>query len=326
MSRQSPNAGLRTGGRSLSRFAAGRRAIPALLVSALLAAGVLGASLSGALTLVSTAGAYQPGFEELEQMIATPGGQLHRLVFKATTTVFNPFEKEGGDQESSGEHLPVPQPEWSFSQEVFWINGRFLGVETSSLEGQPLHFFWEEGVSPVSAGLDPERVFVTEDIVPPFMPFLETSYSAWKRGMRAWGINPSRMSLVRGEKDRFMFLLSDGAEMGVWIDRHYMVPVRMETVVQGGERPWKLVIEFSDFAELVENEAARPVVFPLTTNYLLDGRLFRQTRVQDLQVNPSTRGIPITSLRNRAVKVLEDAGRDKVYLFPPPPAGEEEVP
>ena len=99
--------------------------------------------------------------------------------------------------------------------------------------------------------------------------------------------------------------LTDGPGKAVWVDRFRHLPLKIETVIEGGERPVAISIEFSEFL-LFGNEREGLLFYPRTINHLLDGKLFKQTTVTLFENEPPWERFPVTRLRKRG-KALREA-------------------
>ncbi|MDH4247671.1 MAG: hypothetical protein OEW39_07635 [Deltaproteobacteria bacterium] len=259
--------------------------------------------------------AYVPDLKELEALIQSKGNRLERAYIETRTWVYNPTPVPG-EQEGTAERPPLRLPEQGFLQKIYWIRQSFLGIETYSESGELLHFYWQEGVDPVAVNLKPERTFALSDILPAYLPYVEANPDQWRRGMGDWGLSPYRVELVRGSKDTLYYRLAEGPHTGVWLERATLHPVRLDTEVAGGGDPLRLTLEFFDFVELLEASSnTSTVYFPFITNYLLNGRLFRQTQVVEFQVNPKERDFPVTAMRKRAQELTPP---HPVQLLPAP--------
>lgn len=258
----------------------------------------------------SAARAYVPSLKEIQRRIANRPEGISRAAIESHTVVFDPFAVPGAPAGAADapapEARPVPLPERNFRQRVYWIAQSFLGIQTFDEEGRLLHFLLDEGLRPVSGNLDAARRFLDVDVRPAYLPFLEGGPGAWWQAMADWGIVPRSVELARGPKDAVYVKLVDSPGRALWIERETLRPVRVETLIAGGERPLHLVIEFTDFLTVAEGTSrATDVFYPRTTNYLLDGRLFKQSRIVSFAADPSTRNFPVTALRERARAALQ---------------------
>jgi len=264
-------------------------------------------------------GAYVPNTQDLEDLIQALGFRLERAYIETRTEVYSPLPAPG-ELEGTAERPPQLQPERGFIQKIYWVRQALLGIETYSATGELLHFYLSEGGNVIQASLNPQRSFALADILPPYLPFVESNPAQWRRGLTEWGISPNRVELVRGAKDILYFRLAEGPQSGLWLDRDSILPVRLDAVVQGGGDPLRLTLLFGDFAEVIEASANSATLhYPFTTNYLLNGRLFRQTRVVEFRDNPKERDLPLSALRKRAQEISAANGGSGTLGTPPKP-------
>jgi hypothetical protein len=126
--------------------------------------------------------------------------------------------------------------------------------------------------------------------------------------------------------------LQEAPHKRVRVDTDYYRPALLETTIDRGNRSSVLRIEFSKF--LLEGDLPKPednLIFPGSTHFLLDGALFKEVIVQDMQANPSLASIPITRLREKAAELrmrqpLERPERGESAPFYQVPPAEEPAP
>ena len=87
----------------------------------------------------------------------------NRLKMETVVQVFDPFVKTEGND--IPEH-PVEIPARGYKQMIHWKDGEVLVVETYSMNGQLLHFYYEYNKDLMSVSLNDKRTFETEDIMP----------------------------------------------------------------------------------------------------------------------------------------------------------------
>jgi hypothetical protein len=254
----------------------------------------------------AVARAYIPSLQEIYDRIAASRPALTRAVIETRSVVYDPQGRyapaEGGALHPDA--VPPEVPGRGFRQKIYWIRNTFLGVETYAEDGKLLHFYLHEGFLPIQGGFDPARPFSEEDVIPPYLPFLAADPAEWREAIAFWGLNPQRVELARGYKGDLYFRLVEGEGRALWIDAGLLRPVRLETRLIGGAGERSLTLAFGEFFFL-EDESGRGATFyyPRTINYLLDGRLFRQTVVLSFEADPSVQGFPISRLRQMAGKV-----------------------
>lgn len=265
--------------------------------------------------------AYQPPVAEVVGRALQLESQVSRAIIHLSTTVYDPFAapadeapqpaEAGGEEEVpplEGEWVPVESPERGFRQVVYWVRGKFLAVETFSDDGRLLHFLLDEFYRPISKNLSETRQFSDWDVLPPFLPFAGMDAEGWLQGLAAWGVYPARVDLVRKTKAGILYRLVDTDVNWALVDRQNFRPVRIQTTAGEGEEALTLTIEFSDFTIFGGFPRERQnIAFPRTVNFLVNGRLAKQTRVGKFEANPSLAVFPITRLRRKARELAPPA-------------------
>lgn len=269
----------------------------------------------------SAVSAYEPPIREIVTRFLENKSATTRAIIHSRSMVFDPFAAPAPAGEAGAEadqvvatgvgedeRLPVLQPERGFRQVTYWVRDIFLAVETFSLEGELLHFYLSETFRPISVNLHPERNFTDSDVLHPYLPFTGESAQGWWEGLDRWGLRPTAVEIVRVPKGGIFYRLVESEGKALWVERENHLPLRIETLIEGGEAPTPLTIEFSDF--LLFGETTEDVFFfPGTINYLIDGKLFKQTRVRRMESNPSWRNFPLTRLRNKGRELLAEQAR-----------------
>jgi len=261
--------------------------------------GIACASLLGA---VPRAGAYEMPLAELYQRILARAPAVSRAIIDTSTTVFAAYpQAPTGILDLPADAVPVERPERAYRQRIYWIRDRFLGVETFSATGARLNLFIDEGFQPVMFNTEPQRLFAARDVRPPFLPFLGETLAGWRAGLNDWGVLPSRYDLVQNPKGTFFYRLLDGPGRTAWVEREPLRLTRIETEVPGEERPIALTIHFVDFVFSGElDPPERNLRYPRTVDFLVDGRLFKQVNLVDVQSDPPLASFPVTRLRREA--------------------------
>ncbi len=284
------------------------------------------AALAGlAFFWASRVSAYQPTVDEIVTRFLENTAATTRAIIETRSVVFDPFASNGTTLAGAGngatlipgvgsdEVLPVEQPEREFLQRTYWIRHSFLAVETLSTGGELLHFYLNEKFREISFSSSPERPFSDWDVLSPYLPFLEAGRPDWLEGLDRWGVQPERVEFVRTPKGQVHFNLVEGPGKRVWVERERHRPLKIETLIEGGERSSRLSVAFSEFF-LFGNEQNGWVMYPRTTNFLLDGRLFKQTTVRRFENEPPWKKFPLTRLRRKGKAVLKEAAERGVEM------------
>ncbi len=308
----------------------------ALLTKALLTKALLTIVLLGSAPQASLA--YYPSMKDLFLRITTRNQAIDRAIILTRTIVFDPLGLfKAGDVEEAGASAkntaknaatqsdapgtnPVkteskPDPaEWTteeqeipareFHQRIYWIRGHLLAIETLSKSGELLHFWMLDEGNAFQAAVSKERQFSDADILPPYLPFLSAIEHRWRGGMEYWGVSPTQVNLALGEKGAILLKLEDGPDRALYLHQKWLRPEKLVTVITGNEKPQVLIIEFGKFLVFQKNSAdGQESHYPARVDFLLDGRLFKQSHVLKFRANPSMRRFPIKRLRALAKRL-----------------------
>ena len=254
---------------------------------------------------------YQPSLEEAMTRILYTSSGVTRGIFEFKSRVYDPVKNRSSREDASSERIPPELSERNFNQKIYWIKGAFLAIETFSEDGKPLHFYIEENFTPVSAILDEARPFSARDVFHPYIPFIDGAIGNLKSGIGLWGVQPTRVRIIRGGKGEVFLRLEESTRKALLINRSDWRADKIETRIEGGTRPLNLTIEFKDFVYAGnQQDETHDLRIPRTVNYLLDGNLFKQTVLIKFSVNNNWRFFPLSRLRKEAEKHIE-AGKLK---------------
>ena len=267
---------------------------------------------------LAPARAYVPSLEEIYQLVAGRQPAVQHAVIETRSTVFDPLGRSGKPAQSAHPDAEPPAlPERSFRQKIYWIRNAFLGIETYSEDGKLLHFYLHEGFRPVQQSLTDGRTFSESDVVHPYLPFVTVDPARWRQAIGFWGLQPATVEIVRGDKGEVLYRLAEDDTKSLWLDLDLLRPMLLRTRLSGGAGGGlTLTIEFREFMFIgAKGSDAENFYFPRTVNFLLDGRLFKQTVVLSFDADASVQGFPITRLRALAAKVQ---AQQPVSLIPRP--------
>ena len=264
--------------------------------------------------------AYQPSLDELISKALGKGSDISRMILESRTEVFDPLQAETNAEKTvripgvgANEPIVVKKDERTFRQVTYWLRNKMLAVETFSPKGELLHFYFKEGLDPLAINLHKTRKFSQADVLLAYLPFIESHRQGWREGLERWGLQPVAVDLVRATKGRILYRLRESPGKSLWLDRAGFYPVKLHTLIQGGALPQAITIEFFEFMR-IEKHQKPTFSFPRTTNYLLNGLLFKQTTVTRILTNPSWRSFPLKRLRDKrqelaaaAVSVVQGA-------------------
>ena len=275
-----------------------RRVVPALLAAWLVALPQLPAR------------AYVPSLEEIYKRVAERQPAIQRAYIETRSYVFDPLGRTGKTTpDGNADAEPPALPERTFNQKIYWIRNTFLGIETYSEDGKLLAFYLNEGFHPVQRSLTDGRAFSEADVVHPYLPFVAVDPARWRQAIGFWGLNPSTVEITRGEKGEVLYKLSEGPDKALWLDLDLLRPVMLRTRLTGGPHGGRtLTIQFREFMFIGSKYSnVEDFYFPRTVDFLLDGKLFKQTVVLSFDADPNVQSFPISKLRAMAAKVQSPA-------------------
>ena len=275
------------------------------VLTAGLAIGLAAGLASGLVCIaVPAARAYVPSADELFTQLGLQVPAVSRAIFETRALVFDATPRASdrlAEVEGGVEQEPVELPERAFRQRVYWIRDALLAIETLSREGAPLHVYLDEGVAPVSLDLTAQRHFEAIDVIHPFILFMGGRPADWRAGLAAWGIDPWRVGLRPGYKQRNLYRLGDADGPAAYFDPARLALVSLETRILNGAHPVTLTMDFSEAIVLGENlKREEQLYFPRIVNFFINGRLFKQVRVATFRADPPLNAFPLARLRDQA--------------------------
>ena len=252
----------------------------------------------------SVALAWQPSPDDVFEQMAGQADLIERAIIETHTTVYQ-TEAQGAEKFPA---LPVPLPNLSYRQTIYYQQGDFLAVETNTLEGKPLHFYYRDDKREVSVSVATTRPMALMDVLHPALPWLENNMADLRAGLSFWGVLPNSIELVRSGKGRLHYRLSDSGSGEFWVDNETMTPIRLVSHVFGAQPPLRMEIEFADILKVgFYRDHNVNVSFPRTVNLLVEGVLLKQTETNLFHINPAPSKFPANALKDKA-KQLEKRG------------------
>ena len=291
---------------------------------------ILGFGIHSSLSL-----AYEPPVAEMIRRSVPSNSQVSRAIFEIRSTVYNPFRTNGDEQTPVNQpgksikdntnqngkkqdglvgpgHLPRHTPDQDFKQKIYWVRDTLLAIETFAMDGTLLHYYFEEKYEPISFNINPERSFSNWDVVPPFIFFLSKSSASWRDGLGRWGVFPERVQVSRDHKGAVRFMMLDAPSQYAIVQRDGFRVASIHTQILGGEKPLRLELQFTEFLiNGSSDQEDQAMIYPRTTNFLLDGSLVKQSVVSMIITNPSWRTFPLTRLREEAKKYNSEGNAEK---------------
>jgi hypothetical protein len=242
---------------------------------------------------VSPAGAYVPPLDALYEQLVAGSPSVGSAIIDFQCRVFSAPPGDPAGQ-------PVVDPIRGFRQRVYWQRGRLLAVETLAEDGNLLHVLLSEGGFTQAGQLSAARRFSEADVRPLIFPFLEGKTVAWTDELSFWGVAPADVAYVL-LKTGPAYRLTDDPEKALWLDKEAIRPVKFSTRIAGGAAPLVLTVEFGDFASFATKGPEKDQLrIPRKVTYALNGRMFKEVRMTEFEVDPPARKFPLARLRQQA--------------------------
>ena len=216
-----------------------------------------------------------------------------RLKMETVVQVFDPFSKTEGEDIS--EH-PVELPARGFKQMIHWKDGEVLVVETNSMNGDLLHYYYEFKERFLSVSLNDNRTFEVEDVMPLQLRFRSRFGEIRSKALQEVGIVNKKIAYHIRE-DNHVFLRIGDLESG-----HYaLLNPKTYDLSAVYNRIWKPDGSWLDLKIIFKNyETYRWQTYPKVTEYFLDGRLFKRVSVSSVR---TISRLPIKRLKEMAAKL-----------------------
>jgi len=216
-----------------------------------------------------------------------------RLKMETVVQVFDPFSKT---EENEIQKHPVELPARGYKQMIHWKDGEVLVVETSSMNGQLLHFYFEYKENLLSVSLNDNRTFEAEDIMPMQLRFRSKFGEIRSKALREVGIVNKEVA-YHVREDNHVFLRIGDLESG-----HYALlnPKTYDLSVVHN-RIWKTDGSWLDLKIIFKKyETYRWQTYPKVTEYFLEDQLFKRVSVSSVR---TISRLPIKRLKELATKL-----------------------
>ena len=216
-----------------------------------------------------------------------------RLKMETVVQVFDPLVKT--ESNDIKEH-PVEIPARGYKQMIHWKDGEVLVVETYSMNGKLLHFYYEYNKDLLSVSLNDNRTFEAEDIMPIQLRFRSKFGEIRSKALQEVGIvNKEIAYQVRG--DNHVFLRIGDLESG-----HYaLLNPKTYDLSAVHNRIWKPDGSWLDLKIIFKNyETYRWQTYPKVTEYFLEDQLFKRVSVSSVR---TLSRLPIKRLKELATKL-----------------------
>ncbi|MGK0290856.1 MAG: hypothetical protein ACI86H_002319, partial [bacterium] len=137
------------------------------------------------------------GVEELLSKVLEANKSIRYFVIHVNVKVYNPEAKISLTEENKDKLTPYEVPQKSFQQKIVWIRDKFLGIETQSKKGNPLHIYIEYGEIKLSKNLTKDRFFVDDDIYFPANFFYSKKIENIYTHLNELGVDFSALKLTK---------------------------------------------------------------------------------------------------------------------------------
>jgi len=199
-----------------------------------------------------------------------------RLKMETVVRVFDPFSIAEKNEITLN---PVEIPERGYKQIIHWKDGEVLVIETYSMIGDLLHFYYEFKERLLSVSLNDNRTFEPEDIMPLHLRFLSRFGEVRSRALQEVGIINKEIA-YHVRKDNHVFLRIGDLESGHFV----LLNPKTYDLSTVHNRIWKPDGSWIDLKIIFKNyETYRWQTYPKVTEYFLDEQLFKRVSVSNVR-------------------------------------------
>ena len=218
-----------------------------------------------------------------------------RLKMETVVQVFDPFSKT---EENEIPEPPVEIPARGYKQMIHWKDGEVFVVETSSMNGQLLHFYYEYKENLLSVSLNDNRTFEAEDIMPIQLRFRSKFGEIRSKALQEVGIVNKEIE-YHVREDNHVYLRIGDLGSG-----HYaLLNPKSYDLSAVHNRIWKPDGSWLDLKIIFKNyEKYRWQTFPKVTEYFLEDQLFKRVAVSSVR---TISRLPIKRLKELATKLRQ---------------------
>ncbi len=216
-----------------------------------------------------------------------------RLKMETVVQIFDPFPKTEKNEIPKN---PIEIPARGYKQTIHWKDGEVLVVETLSMSGQLLHFYYEYNTDLLSVSLNDNRTFEAENIMPLQLRFRSKFSEIRSKALQEVGIVNKEISYHLRE-DNHVFLRIGDLESG-----HYaLLNPKTYELSAIYNRIWKYEGSWIELKIIFKNyETYRWQTYPKVTEYFLDEQLFKRVSVRSVR---TISRLPIKRLKELATKL-----------------------
>jgi len=218
-----------------------------------------------------------------------------RLKMETVVQVFDPL---AGTKENDIPEHHVEIPARGYKQMIHWKDGEVLVVETYSMKGQLLHFYYEYNQDLMSVSLNDNRTFETEDIMPIQLRFRSKFGEIRSKALQEIGIVNKEIEYHVSE-DNHVYL-----RIGYLDSGHYaLLNPKTYDLSAVHNRVWKPDGSWLDLKIIFKKyETYRWQTYPKVTEYFLKDQLFKRVSVSSVR---TISRLPIKRLKELAAKLRQ---------------------
>ncbi len=213
-----------------------------------------------------------------------------RVKMETIVQVFDPFQKYDVNENIAS---TVEIPARGYKQVIHWKDGEALVVETLSMKGDLLHFYYEFKERFLSVSVNDNRTFESEDVMPIHLRFRSRFDETRSKALKEVGIVNKEIAYHLG-KDNHVFLRVGNLESG-----HYaLLNPKTYDLLSINNRIWNSDGRWIDLKIIFKSyETYRWQTYPKVTEYFLDEQLFKRVTVSSVQ---TISRLPIKRLKELA--------------------------
>ena len=199
-----------------------------------------------------------------------------RLKMETIVQVFDPFSST---EMKNFTQQPFEIPAKGYKQMIHWKDGEVLVVETYSMSGEFLHFYYEFKDRLLSVSVNDNRTFEAEDIMPLQLRFRSRYREVRSKALQEVGIVNKKIA-YHVKKDNRVFL-----RIGDYDSGHYaLLNPKTYDLSAVHNKIWKPDGEWFDLKIIFKNyESYRWQTYPKVTEFFLDEQLFKRVTVSKLR-------------------------------------------
>lgn len=235
----------------------------------------------------ATSQADQLTWDDMMPQVLRHNQAWEQVLLNTSVEVFEPFVLKK-------EEPPQPMLMHGFLQTIYWKSGQLLAIETRDQQNELLHFYYEALGDIEDALTQSQRPFAQEDIFPHYLKFIVQRPKDWESVAEMFGIQSREISLFRDLDASIYYRIGDlQTQNFALIDEQSFLLKALQYEIQSQNGVHTIRIQFKEMTPYGDLQ------YPKSTEYLIDGKLFKRVTVSQLNV-PET--LPLRALRQSALK------------------------